>query len=63
MLHKTMEQLAWAGEEAKRREPLLAAIAQLESSRHEVTWLSSYEGDADRYKVCLPARVHACTHA
>lgn len=51
MLHKTVEQLAWAEAEAGRRAPLLAAIAQLDTARQEVAWLTAYEGNADRYKV------------
>ena len=51
MLHKTVEQLAWAEAEATRRAPLLAAIAQLETARQEVAWLFAYEANADRYKV------------
>ena len=58
MLHKTVEQLAWAEAEAGRRAPLLAASAQLEAARVEVAWLTAYEADADRYRVracaCVP---------
>ena len=55
MLHKTVELLAWAEAEASRRAPLLAAIYQLEAVRAETAWLTAYEADADRYKVCVQA--------
>ena len=55
MLHKMVEQLAWAEAEAARRQPVLDSIAQLDQAREECTWLATYENDPDRYKVVKAA--------
>ncbi|KAJ9530381.1 hypothetical protein QJQ45_000752 [Haematococcus lacustris] len=49
-LARMVRSLAHATAEARRRQPLVDAMAELQGARREASWLREYEADANRFK-------------